>query len=146
MPASTVNELSALIAKMKKERASYEAKIAEIDAAFASLGIDPDTSAPKKRGPGRPRKAAGKQKVAKKKVTKKRAGRKKRGTFKKTGEQSVYDFVKANPDATSASVNKHWSGEGRGGRADNTLTKLVKEGKIKRKDIKGQRGGTYRAA
>ena len=48
--------------------------------------------------------------------------------------------------ASAADVNKHWQGEGRGGKADNTLTKLVKDGKLKRHEVKGERGGRYSIA
>ena len=38
------------------------------------------------------------------------------------------------------------SNEGRGGKADNSLTRLVKDGRIKRVQVKGERGGRYRVA
>lgn len=132
MASSTASELMDLLDQLKTERAEYVAKIEEIDATFERLGAaipgsTPEAASP---GPGRPKGTSGR----------------KRQRFEKTGEQSVLDYIVENPGAASADINEHWSGEGRGGRADNTLTKLVKNGKIKRTPIPGQaRGGTYTA-
>jgi len=127
MATSTANELMELIDKLKAERAEYVAKIEDIDATFTRLGTAIPGSAPatSSRGP--------------------KPGTK-RKSFDKTGDQSVLEFIKDNPNAASAEINEHWQEEGRGGRADNTLTKLVKAGKLKRTPIPGQaRGGTYTA-
>jgi len=42
-----------------------------------------------------------------------------------------------------ADVNKQWATSGRKGSANNLLGKLVKEGKVTRKQGKGQRGSVY---
>ena len=38
---------------------------------------------------------------------------------------------------------KHWASEGRGGTADNALSKLVRDRKIKRIPLVGERGSHY---
>jgi hypothetical protein len=58
----------------------------------------------------------------------------------------VFNFVKAQGKPNAAEVNQHWQKEGRGGKADNTLTKLVKDGRLKRVQVKGERGGRYQTA
>lgn len=135
-----VNELSALIKKLEKERDDHVRAIEEIEATFESLGINTSSAKPKAKR-GRP---AG---STKKKATKKASAKKKRGgkrkSFAKTGDQSVIDFVKSHPKATTKDINVHWSKEGRGGRADNALTKLVQNGVLKRAPIKNGRGAMY---
>ncbi len=132
MAKSTKDELMDLVKKLQAERAEYEKKIAEIDSVLEPMGLSPAS-----RGKPGPKKGS--------KNTRKKSGRKKRGTFAKTAEESIYDYVKANPNATSADVNQHWTDEGRGGRADNTITRLVKDGRLKRTPLKGKRGSSLKA-
>lgn len=69
--------------------------------------------------------------------------RRKRRKFAVSGDQSVLDLIKKNGGATTQEINAHWKREGRGGTADNTLSRLVKEKKLKRSPLKGQRGSRY---
>jgi len=69
--------------------------------------------------------------------------RKRRGSFTMSGDESILAFVKSAGSPTTKEVNQHWKGEGRGGSADNALTKLVKTKKLKRINIKGERGSKY---
>lgn len=143
----TVNELSNLIETLQSERQEHVDAIAAIDQTFDQFGISPETGRRRGRRPGRPRKKVSKKKAGKKKVSKKRTkrgGRRRR--FTKTGEESVLSFVKQQGKPNAKEVNAHWAKEGRGGKADNTLSKLVKEGKLKRVKAKGERGSRYRAA
>lgn len=153
MAKTPANELARLIKSLQNERATLIAKIEEIDATFASFGIEADATltvpakgkkkAKKKagsRGPGRP------PKTGKKKTSKKKGKRRGRGSFAKTGEQAVLDFVKSAGQPNSKEVNAAWTKEGRAGRADNMLTKLVKEGKLKRVTVKDERGSRYKSA
>jgi hypothetical protein len=56
----------------------------------------------------------------------------------------VTSFIKSHGHPTAAEVNAHWRKEGRGGKADNALSKLVKLGTLKRQAAKsGERGGRY---
>ncbi len=70
-------------------------------------------------------------------------GRKQRGRFSQTGEQSVLAFVKKHENPTTQDINAHWKREKRGGKADNTLTKLVSKKQLKRVDDPKVRGSRY---
>ena len=71
-------------------------------------------------------------------------GRRKRRRFEISGEQSIINFIKSNPKPSTQDVKKHWASEGRGGTADNALSKLVRERKIKRLPLEGEgRGSRY---
>lgn len=47
---------------------------------------------------------------------------------------------------TTAEINAAWTQAGRSGKADATLTKMVKGGKLKRRKIRGGRGSRYGVA
>ena len=152
---SKADELSRVISDLKKQRDEYLAQIERIDATFEQYGIDPDslsggTTARRKKSAGKKAstKKASKKKATRKKAAKKKAGRKKgtrkkRATFERTGEESVLAFVKYHGKPTAKEVNEHWQAEGRGGKADNALSKLVKENKLKRVSAPGERGSRY---
>jgi len=55
-----------------------------------------------------------------------------RRTFAVSGDELVLAFVKAKKNPTTKQINQHWKSRGRAYTADNTLTKLVKEKKLKR--------------
>jgi len=98
-------------------RAAFAAKSAYMPAAAA---------APKARKPvGRPRGS--------------------RSRFSTTGDESVLAFIRKHGKPTTAEVQEHWSTEGRGASADNSLSKLFKEKKIKREANKQGRGSRYTA-
>src|SRR6266478_960577 len=61
-----------------------------------------------------------------------RRGRRKRGRFATSGEDSIITFIRQNRNPTTQDIKKHWASEGRGGTADNALSKMVRERKIKR--------------
>jgi hypothetical protein len=134
-----------MITSLRNERAKLQQRIDEIEEVFGSVGTASGGGrvgggGAVRRKPGRPpgsgntRKSGG------------RGGRRKRGSFSISGEESVFQFVKSTGKPNAAEVNKHWQKEGRGGKADNTLTKLVKDGRLKRVQVKGERGGRYQAA
>jgi hypothetical protein len=66
----------------------------------------------------------------------------KRGTFKETADQFILDVI--GEGATTSQLKKAWQAEGRGGKVDNTLTLLVKKGKLKREKLAGGKGSHYR--
>ena len=66
----------------------------------------------------------------------------KRKKYAQTAEQLVLGLVKGK-GAISSDINKAWKAAGRTGRADNTLNKMLKDGKVKRVPLKGQKGSTY---
>ena len=135
--ATTTRELERLVQQLKADRQAHVDAVAKIDATFEQFGITPK---PRKRR-GRP---PGSGKGAAKKAAKK-TGRRKRGRFSQSGDDSVLAFVKGKGSVTSKEINEHWTKEGRAGRADNAITKLIKAKKLKRQNIKGARGSRYTA-
>ena len=144
-PSSFVQEVKKWMAqKMKYETARdrFQRLIDEIDSAFHSIGGGASSTG-KRRGrppgsgrrPGRPKGSVSAKGRGR--------GRRKRGSFSVSGEQSILAFVKKHGSPSTAEVNKHWHGEGRGGKADNALTKLVKQGALKRVKSKDARGSRY---
>ena len=145
---SVGSELAKLINKLREERAGLVADLQQIDTLCDQLGISKDTiaQAPAAAKTGKTRK--GRPPKADKAKAAKAGGRRTRGRFAKTGEESVYDVIAANGPLTSAQVNVFWSKEGRGGRADNAISTLLKVGKIKRENAPdgGKRGSLYSVA
>lgn len=139
---SLENELESAIGNLRSERAQLLSRVSEIDASFARLGIKVDAviATPAKRL-GRPPAAAS----AKKPGPKPKSGGK-RGSFAISGDESVLEFVKKAGQPNSAEINAHWTKEGRKGKADNSITKLVKTGKLTRVSVEGERGGRYKIA
>jgi hypothetical protein len=142
--SDAASELIELVQKLQDERAGHVQAIDVIDLTFKQLGIEVQTSVPTAK-PRRGRPAGTGKKAKATKANPKKTSKRTRKTFAVSGDESVLAFVKASPDCTTAQVNEHWTKEGRSGKADNALGKLVKEGKITRKNIKGQRGSTYKA-
>ncbi len=68
-----------------------------------------------------------------------------RRRFAVSGEQSVIDFVKRRNGATTSEIQANWRSQGRGGNADNSISKLVKEKRLRRIPLVGQRGSRYTA-
>jgi hypothetical protein len=136
--ARTTNTASLLrvIDSLRSERERLQACVDEIDAVFGRLGGAGSGGRPRTAGNGKVPAAS----------TGGRRGRRKHGSFAISGEESVFNFVKSQGKPNAAEVNQHWQKEGRGGKADNTLTKLVKDKRLKRVQIKGERGGRYQVA
>lgn len=83
-------------------------------------------------------------KAGAKKAAAPKAGNK-RKKYAQTAEQLVLGLVQGK-GATSAAINLAWKDGGRKGRADNTLNKMLKDGKLKRTPLKGRKGSTYTVA
>ncbi|HWE01151.1 MAG TPA: hypothetical protein VG326_01985 [Tepidisphaeraceae bacterium] len=67
-----------------------------------------------------------------------------RAKFALSAEESVLAFVKQHKNPTTSEIKNHYSNEGRLGAADNTLSKMVKDRKLKRTPLgKGIRGSRY---
>lgn len=66
-----------------------------------------------------------------------------RTPYSQTAEEFVASLVKSKKAATSAQINEAWRNSGRPGKADNTLTRMVATGKLKRAKLTGQRGSRY---
>ena len=137
MSKTAINDLQALIRKLQDQRQAHLDAIADIDAAFGSLGIKPL----KRRG----RRRGAMKAAAGKKVGKKRAAKKAPRKFKMTARELVMGVIRkaGAKGAPGAVIGKAWRAAGRPGDAYNTLGDLVKAKKIKRQAIKGKRGSLY---
>jgi hypothetical protein len=70
-----------------------------------------------------------------------------RGLFALSAEASVLAFIKQKKTATTKDVNHHFKAEGRASTADNALSKLVADKKLKRLPLgKGIPGSAYTLA
>ncbi len=140
MPRTNLTtQLGKMLAKLMAQRKKHLAvatrslaKVAEMDQILAQAGIHVDGGA----------KAAGKAA----KPGRKAGGRRKRGVFKETAEEFVLGLVKSGKATATAEINNAWKEARRGGKADNTLTKLVKGKQLKRAKVKGGRGSAYSVA
>jgi hypothetical protein len=139
-------DLPTRIQKLLEERQHHESEIAHIDEVLESVYSALSATAMPKRGPGRP---AGTTTVAAMPapaptVAKPSRGRRRsRGSYATTGDDSVLAFIKANKSPTTKDIKAHWASEGRGGTADNVLSKLYREKTIKRLPLHGERGSRY---
>ena len=75
-----------------------------------------------------------------------RTRRRRRRKFVVSGDESIIAFVKERKNPTTKDLTKHWASEGRGGTAANALSRLVKEKKLKRTPLEGERGSRYSLA
>ena len=75
----------------------------------------------------------------------KRRKRRKPGKFKLTANESILAFLKdkGTKGATGAEIVKHWESQGRGSGAYVNIGELVKEKKLKKEALKGQKGSRY---
>lgn len=149
-------ELKNLINQLCVERQHHIDSIAEIDETFREFGIG--GGATPRKGKGGRRKAA---EIAAPVVKKGRGGRRKgskaagagaakttrraprSGKFSVTGDEFILQFLKEKGGATTEEIRNHWKGSGRGGKAENNLTGLVKRNQVKRTKLAGKAGSTY---
>jgi DNA-binding transcriptional regulator YiaG len=73
-------------------------------------------------------------------------GRQRRATGGPTAEQFVLSLLGSGKATTSGEINSAWRKAGRQGKADNTLSLMVKARKLKRARLKDERGSAYSAA
>ena len=112
---------------------------AEFEVATGLPGLDADAEAKGEAAwqPQRPQGTCGERRYPAK-------GRRTRGSYATTGEESVLDFIKKHKNPTTKEIKGHWAGEGRKGTADNVLSKLFREKRVKRKALaSGERGSRY---
>lgn len=133
----TRSDLAKLMGELLAERKEHVDAIASIDGTLGQLGVSPRAAA---RGAGR-REAA-----APKKATKRGRKRGKRGSYKKTADEFILSLLTRGRKLTTAQIGAKWRQAKRGGKPDNALTKLVKEKKVNRQNIKGSRGSVHRQA
>ncbi|MGA2498804.1 MAG: hypothetical protein ABSH20_13760 [Tepidisphaeraceae bacterium] len=67
-----------------------------------------------------------------------------RGKYTQTAEEFIASLVKSRKAIRSAEINRAWKTAGRSGKADNTLSLMVKAGKLQRTKLRGERGSLYR--
>lgn len=137
---NTVNQLASLIGALQAERQEHLDAIAQIDATFEQFGITPSTQ-PRR---GRFGKVAHAVVEPSTKPARKRK-RKARRKFGMSGLDSIMAFVTkaGKKGATTNEVVKHWKAEGRSGDGYTALGQLVKEKKLKRQNLAGERGSRY---
>ncbi len=149
-------ELKNLINQLCVERQHHIDSIAEIDETFREFGIGGGASAPRKGKGGRRKAAEAAPPVAKKGRGGRRKGSKaasapkaatrrapRSGKFSVTGDEFILQFLKEKGGATTEEIRNHWKGSGRGGKAENNLTGLVKRNQVKRTKLAGKAGSTY---
>lgn len=127
--SSSPASLASRIEQLVQERDRLASRMAEIDATLSQVG-GLLGSAPAGRRGRRPGVAV--------------PGRKRRrGTYAMTAEESILAFVKKHGNPSTREIKKLWNSEGRRGTADNVLSRMVKDRKLKRTAIPGERGSTY---
>jgi hypothetical protein len=72
--------------------------------------------------------------------------KRRRRQFDMTAADFILSFVKQQKKPTTREINARWKSEGRPFTADVTLGKLVKEKKLKRTPLVGERGSRYSVA
>ncbi len=141
---SAITDLPARVQALISERRRHEETVSEIDKTLATIDqtladIAAPFGVPAPRTLGRPAGAPG--------DTAKPRRRRSRGSYATTGEESVLAFIKQHKNPTTSEVKAHWAGESRRGTADNVLSKLFREKRVKRKPLgKGIRGSRYSLA
>jgi len=147
MPPSKTADLSSRVDQLVQQRQEHLDAAQKISDTIAQIeNLLGGAGAPKRRGrpPGRPRMSAlGAAPVAAPNGP--RRGKRTRQRFAISGEQSIIDYIRSHKDPTTQDIKKHWASEGRGGTADNALSKLVREKKIRRFPLDGQRGSRFAA-
>ena len=133
MPILPVNTLPQRIQKLLEERQQHADAVTRIDQILGGIGAA-------LKGP--PDQAASGNTP----VTKGKKRRRGRSQFSMSADESILAFVKQKKNPTSAEINQHITSEGRSSSANNALGKLVKEKKLKRTPIAGQRGSRYSLA
>ncbi|HXE51747.1 MAG TPA: hypothetical protein VN541_01985 [Tepidisphaeraceae bacterium] len=143
MPKGPPFNFTKRVEQLVSERQKHAAALQKIDqtlsglrAALGLLGEEAGAgngshaapaAAPPTRGPGRPRRRRGRQK------------------FAVTGDDMILSLARQRGGVSTHDVKRRWADEGRGGTADNSLSRLVKVGRLKRNPIPGERGSRYTA-
>lgn len=141
IPAS---QLTLRVEHLLEQKQQHTDAIAHIDGMLAAVGAALNGSAAPAPRAAAPAKAA---KAAKAAPAAGKGRRRGRGHFALSAEESILAFVKENKNPTTRDVNQHFKAEGRSSTADNALTKLVKDKRLKRIPLgKGIRGSHYSLA
>jgi hypothetical protein len=138
MPAATTN-VADRIQQLLDEREKHSEAVAQIDQKLEQ--INQLLNGARRRG--RPPKAVAAVTQAKPQGRKGRGGRRGR---RPGAEDLILGFVQEKGNPTTGEINEFWKSKGRPGKADNTLSKMTREGKLKRKADKNVRGSRYEVA
>ena len=134
-----------MVAELKRRQAKLADLIKKRDALNEQIeelqGLDEPMPASRNRKVARKAKKPG----PKPKTAKKAKAPSKRKRFPETAEQFIMGLVKGK-GATTAEINQVWKDSGRKASADTTLSRMVKDGKIKRQNIEGKKGSRYTKA
>lgn len=140
-------DLARRIQQLLEERQQHADALARIDQVLAGVGAALGSTAVARRGGGERAAGSPPAAAAKGPAARGKTGRRRRvGTFATTGDEFVLAFVRQQKNPTSREIEAHWKAEGRGGPAANTLSKLVKDKKLKREPLEGERGSRYSLA
>jgi hypothetical protein len=133
MPTLKIAETVAQkIQKLIGERQVHVAAISQIDSTLERVGAALANGVDRRGSPAS---------TAAKGPPLKRSRRRRK--FAISAEATVLAFVKEHKNPKTKDIKKYWADEGRGGTADNALSKLVKEKKLKRIPLQGEPGSRY---
>jgi hypothetical protein len=146
------SEITVRIQHLLEAREQHAQAITSIDATLARVGAAlggtlkaapavKKAAAPAKAAPAKAAPAA----VAPKAAPAAPATRKP-GKFAVSGEASILAFIKSKGSPVGREIESKWKSEGRKGRAINAVSKLVRDKKLKRTPLKGERGSRYSLA
>ena len=127
------------ISQLITKRRTYSQGLAQIDAILAKYNIQIGNGSTPASAQAHTRAATAKSPTAG--PVRRRRGR---GQFSQTADEFVLGLLK-DKQMITGDINAAWKRAGRGGAADNTLGKLVKERRIKRTPVKDGRGSNYAA-
>lgn len=150
-PASVVGHIEQLLA----ERQRHADALSRIDETLfgvytaleavslnghAAREAEPEVLVPTKKRRGRP---PGVRKASTAPIAPKK-GRRTRGSYAVTGDDLILGFIRQRRSPTTKEVKAFWASEGRKGTADNVLSKLFKEGRVRRTPLgNGIKGSRY---
>jgi hypothetical protein len=141
--------LKAHIEGLVSQRKIHTDALARIDSTLGQISSLLNVPAPKRRGrpPGRPSAAAAAAHAAPAPAAASgKPARRKRRRFAVSGNDSILNFIRERRNPTTKEIKGHWDSESRGGKVDNALSKLVKDGALSRTAIPGERGSRYSVA
>ena len=139
---NTAEEVAQRIQQLIEQRQEHADAIARIDSTLERVGTAL-TNGVARRGR---RPTSHSTIIPAEPPTRKRSRRRRRRKFATSAEESILAFVKEHKNPTTQDLKKLWANEGRGGTADNALSKLVKEKRLKRTPLEGQRGSRFALA
>ncbi len=128
-------DLAQQVGRLLEEKARLTAELTQVEQTLGQVGAilkSGPNGVRLGRKPGRPAGiTAAPAAPAVTAVTDGRKRKRHRKHFDVTAEDFVLGYVKSHKNPTTKDINGFWKSQGRGATADNTLTKLVKEGQLR---------------